>query len=102
MGGRPDCLLQVAEVLMVSSILSLVCEEDGTEVDSEEFLTALPDNTVFMGLESGQTWAPHIVRVCMLVKFTKLCHILWNVWQCMAMCLVFSYIDIMGVFQVAG
>ncbi|KAL2079517.1 hypothetical protein ACEWY4_025261 [Coilia grayii] len=52
---------KVAEVLMVSSILSLVCEEDGTEVDSEEFLTALPDNTVFMGLESGQTWAPHII-----------------------------------------
>ncbi|XP_063042308.1 cell death activator CIDE-B [Engraulis encrasicolus] len=51
---------KVAEVLMLSSLLSLVCEEDGTEVDSEEFLTALPDNTVFMGLESGQTWAPHL------------------------------------------
>ncbi len=52
------CVLQVAEVLMLSSLLSLVCEEDGTEVDSEEFLTALPDNTVFMGLDSGQTWLP--------------------------------------------
>ncbi|XP_012676125.1 cell death activator CIDE-B isoform X2 [Clupea harengus] len=49
---------KVAEVLMLSSLLSLVCEEDGTEVDSEEFLTALPDNSVFIGLEPGQTWTP--------------------------------------------
>ncbi|XP_059933056.1 cell death activator CIDE-B [Gadus macrocephalus] len=36
----------------------LVCEEDGTEVDSEEFFMALPDNTVLMTLEGGQTWKP--------------------------------------------
>lgn len=51
---------KVTKVLMLSSLFSLVCEEDGTEVDSEEFLTVLPDNTVFMALEPGQTWTPHI------------------------------------------
>ncbi|XP_048092595.1 cell death activator CIDE-B [Alosa alosa] len=51
---------KVAEVLALSSLFLLVCEEDGTEVDSEEFLTVLPDNTVFMGLEPGQTWTAHI------------------------------------------
>ncbi|XP_062372188.1 cell death activator CIDE-B [Sardina pilchardus] len=55
-----ELMEKVAEVLALSSLLALVCDEDGTEVDSEEFLTALPDNTVFMGLEPGQTWAAHI------------------------------------------
>ncbi|XP_040037126.2 lipid transferase CIDEB [Gasterosteus aculeatus] len=38
--------------------LSLACEEDGTEVDSDEFLMTLPDNTMLMALEPGQTWRP--------------------------------------------
>lgn len=38
--------------------LSLACEEDGTEVDSDEFLMTLPDNTVLMALKPGQTWKP--------------------------------------------
>lgn len=38
--------------------LSLVCEEDGTEVDSDEFLISLPDNTMLMALKPGQTWKP--------------------------------------------
>uniref|UniRef100_A0A3Q2E1Q9 Cell death inducing DFFA like effector b n=1 Tax=Cyprinodon variegatus TaxID=28743 RepID=A0A3Q2E1Q9_CYPVA len=36
----------------------LVCEDDGTEVDSDEFLMTLPDNTTLMALEPGQTWKP--------------------------------------------
>lgn len=36
--------------------LSLVCEEDGTEVESDEFLMTLPDNTMLMALEPGHTW----------------------------------------------
>ncbi|KAG7330399.1 hypothetical protein KOW79_006621 [Hemibagrus wyckioides] len=50
---------RAAQTLLISTLLSLVCEEDGTEVDSEEFLLALPDNTVLMALEPGQTWRPH-------------------------------------------
>ncbi|KAM9836576.1 lipid transferase CIDEB [Aulostomus maculatus] len=41
-----------------TSPLSLVCEEDGTEVDSDEFLMTLPDNIMLMALEPGQTWRP--------------------------------------------
>ncbi|XP_030635478.1 lipid transferase CIDEB isoform X2 [Chanos chanos] len=50
---------KVSQVLMLSSLIALVCEEDGTEVDSDDFLMTLPDNTVFMALEQGQTWRPH-------------------------------------------
>ncbi|KAF4089025.1 hypothetical protein AMELA_G00061830 [Ameiurus melas] len=50
---------RAAHTLLISTLLSLVCEEDGTEVDSDEFLMTLPDNTVLMALEPGQTWRPH-------------------------------------------
>lgn len=64
-----ECLasphLQAAHALFLSAVsLSLVCEEDGTEVDSDEFLLTLPDNTVLMALESGQTWSPAPVSAC--------------------------------------
>ena len=60
----PGRVLQVYQALLLSlSAVSmvLVCEEDGTEVDSEDFFMALPDNTVLMALESGQTWSPQPV-----------------------------------------
>ncbi|KAG7495570.1 cell death activator CIDE-B [Solea senegalensis] len=48
-----------ALLLSLSALsVSLVCEEDGTEVDSDEFLITLPDNTTLMALEPGQTWRP--------------------------------------------
>ncbi|XP_041842630.1 cell death activator CIDE-B [Melanotaenia boesemani] len=48
-----------ALLLSLSAVsLSLVCEEDGTEVDSDEFLMTIPDNTMLMALEHGQTWKP--------------------------------------------
>ncbi|XP_035375964.1 cell death activator CIDE-B isoform X3 [Electrophorus electricus] len=50
---------KAAHALLVPAPVSLVCEEDGTEVDSDEFLMALPDNTVLMGMEPGQAWRPH-------------------------------------------
>ncbi|XP_066538268.1 cell death activator CIDE-B [Hoplias malabaricus] len=50
---------KAAHALLIPTLLSLVCEEDGTEVDSDEFLMALPDNTILMALESRQTWRPH-------------------------------------------
>ncbi|XP_073331210.1 lipid transferase CIDEB [Pagrus major] len=48
-----------ALLLSLSALsLSLVCEEDGTEVDSDEFFMTLPDNTMLMALTPGQTWRP--------------------------------------------
>lgn len=52
-------VLQVCQALLLSLSavsLSLVCEEDGTEVESDQFLMTLPDNTALMALEPGQTW----------------------------------------------
>jgi len=60
-GSLEELRERVCQTLMLSlsaMCISLVCEEDGTEVDSEEFLMVLPDNTVLMALEPGQTWRP--------------------------------------------
>nr|XP_023697633.1 cell death activator CIDE-B isoform X2 [Paramormyrops kingsleyae] len=58
-GTMQELRERAAHALFLSAVsLSLVCEEDGTEVDSDEFLLTLPDNTVLMALEPGQTWSP--------------------------------------------
>ncbi|NWS19661.1 CIDEA protein, partial [Pachyramphus minor] len=41
-----------------SGKITMVLEEDGTVVDTEEFFKSLDDNTHFMVLEKGQTWTP--------------------------------------------
>ncbi|KFP59071.1 Cell death activator CIDE-A, partial [Cathartes aura] len=42
--------------LISAGIVTLVLEEDGTVVDTEEFFRSLDDNTHFMVLEKGQKW----------------------------------------------
>ncbi|GAB0182755.1 cell death activator CIDE-A [Grus japonensis] len=42
--------------LISAGIITLVLEEDGTVVDTEEFFRSLDDNTHFMVLEKGQKW----------------------------------------------
>lgn len=37
---------------------SLVLEEDGTVVETEEYFQALARDTVFMVLQKGQKWKP--------------------------------------------
>uniref|UniRef100_G3Q650 Cell death inducing DFFA like effector b n=1 Tax=Gasterosteus aculeatus aculeatus TaxID=481459 RepID=G3Q650_GASAC len=60
--GTLEELKERALLLPLSATsLSLACEEDGTEVDSDEFLMTLPDNTMLMALEPGQTWRPQPV-----------------------------------------
>ncbi|TRY57457.1 hypothetical protein DNTS_014211 [Danionella cerebrum] len=61
-GTLEELKKKAAQALSISTLLTLVCEEDGTELDSDEFLIALPDNTVFMCLKPGETWKPHPLR----------------------------------------
>uniref|UniRef100_A0A8C7XBN5 Cell death inducing DFFA like effector b n=1 Tax=Oryzias sinensis TaxID=183150 RepID=A0A8C7XBN5_9TELE len=59
--GNHVVIDQACQALLMSlSALSLclVCEEDGTEVDSDEFLMTLPDNIMLMALRPGQAWSP--------------------------------------------
>lgn len=42
---------------MLSGVLTLVLEEDGTAVESEDFFQLLEDDTSLMVLESGQSWS---------------------------------------------
>ncbi|XP_003205001.2 cell death activator CIDE-A [Meleagris gallopavo] len=42
--------------LIAAGTITLVLEEDGTVVDTEEFFQSLDDNTHFMVLEKGQKW----------------------------------------------
>ncbi|KAM8731804.1 cell death activator CIDE-A [Acanthopagrus latus] len=52
-----ELLQQAAKVFMLSChFLTLVLEEDGTVVDSEEFFQSLPCNTALMVLEKGEMW----------------------------------------------
>ncbi|XP_066578993.1 lipid transferase CIDEB [Amia ocellicauda] len=49
----------LALCLCVSAVLSVVCEEDGTGVDCDDFLFSLSDGTTLMVLEPGQNWTPN-------------------------------------------
>ncbi|CAM4506160.1 lipid transferase CIDEA [Lepidochelys kempii] len=43
-------------LLITAGLITLVLEEDGTIVDTEEFFQSLGDNTHFLLLEKGQKW----------------------------------------------
>ncbi|KAH0617826.1 hypothetical protein JD844_016452 [Phrynosoma platyrhinos] len=45
-------------LMITAGLITLVLEEDGTVVDTEDFFQSLPDNTHFMVLEKGQKWKP--------------------------------------------
>ncbi|XP_040921701.1 cell death activator CIDE-A [Toxotes jaculatrix] len=52
-----ELLEQAARVFVLSChFLTLVLEEDGTVVDSEDFFQSLPNNTPLMVLEKGEMW----------------------------------------------
>uniref|UniRef100_A0A8C6WV77 Cell death inducing DFFA like effector c n=1 Tax=Neogobius melanostomus TaxID=47308 RepID=A0A8C6WV77_9GOBI len=40
------------------TVLVLVLEEDGTEIDSEDFFQTVPENSVLMVLDKGEKWTP--------------------------------------------
>ncbi|KAI5172132.1 Cell Death Activator Cide-A [Manis pentadactyla] len=52
-----ELLSKTLDALVIThGLITLVLEEDGTVVDSEEFFQTLADNTHFMILEKGQKW----------------------------------------------
>lgn len=46
--------------MLLRGVLTLVLEEDGTAVDSEDFFQLLEDDTCLMALEQGQSWSPKV------------------------------------------
>lgn len=44
--------------MITAGLISLVLEEDGTVVDTEDFFQSLGNNTHFMLLKRGQQWTP--------------------------------------------
>ena len=59
---RQELLDKATEALLLSGMLTLVLEEDGTAVESEDFFQLLEDDTCLMVLECGQSWSPSRVR----------------------------------------
>lgn len=51
-----DLLDKVQESLHTTSSVSLLLEEDGTFIESEEFFQTVLDHTLFMVIEKGQKW----------------------------------------------
>lgn len=56
-----DLRHKVKASLKVHDEMVLVLEEDGTEVDSEDFFQTLSENSVLMVLDKGQKWTPLLV-----------------------------------------
>lgn len=55
---RQELLDKALETLLLRGEPTLVLEEDGTAVESEDFFQLLEDDSCLMVLESGQSWSP--------------------------------------------
>lgn len=64
-----DLLHKVKDSLNVTNETVLVLEEDGTEIDTEDFFQTLPENSVLMVLDKGEKWTPLTTRPS--VQLTK-------------------------------
>ncbi|KAM5148705.1 lipid transferase CIDEC isoform 1-T2 [Mantella aurantiaca] len=53
-----DLLNKAQDALLMSDAITLVLDEDGTGVDTEDFFQSLDSGAVFMALAKGQTWKP--------------------------------------------
>ncbi|XP_034285319.1 lipid transferase CIDEA [Pantherophis guttatus] len=54
-----ELINKTLDALMITAgLITLVLEEDGTVVDTEDFFQSLGDNTQLMLLEKGQKWKP--------------------------------------------
>ncbi|XP_060677348.1 lipid transferase CIDEB-like [Hemiscyllium ocellatum] len=55
-GTLRELIDKALDVLLMAGAVSVVLDEDGTAVDSEEFFQHLDDDTAFMVLQKGQRW----------------------------------------------
>ncbi|XP_056380693.1 lipid transferase CIDEC isoform X2 [Hyla sarda] len=53
-----DLLNKTQDGLLMGEAITLVLEEDGTGVDTEDFFQSLDSGAVFMALGKGQKWKP--------------------------------------------
>ncbi|XP_077132466.1 lipid transferase CIDEC isoform X2 [Ranitomeya variabilis] len=51
-----DLLNKIQDAMLMDEAVTLVLEEDGTGVDTEDFFQSLESGVVFMALVKGQTW----------------------------------------------
>ncbi|KAL4623437.1 cell death activator CIDE-A-like [Arapaima gigas] len=66
-----DLMCKAKETLLLGcSFMTVVLEEDGTVVDSEDFFRSLPNNTQLMVLEKGQEWTHSQMKKKEVVKLT--------------------------------
>ncbi|XP_053109187.1 cell death activator CIDE-A-like isoform X2 [Hemicordylus capensis] len=54
-----ELISKTLDALMITAgLITLVLEEDGTVVDTEDYFQSLEENTCFMVLKKGQKWKP--------------------------------------------
>ncbi|XP_025027348.1 cell death activator CIDE-3 isoform X2 [Python bivittatus] len=53
-----DLLEKVRSALLLVGTITVVLDEDGTSIESEEFFQTLEEGTVLLVLTEGQTWRP--------------------------------------------
>uniref|UniRef100_A0A8C5WVG9 Cell death inducing DFFA like effector b n=1 Tax=Laticauda laticaudata TaxID=8630 RepID=A0A8C5WVG9_LATLA len=72
----------LSKTLLLSGLVFLVLEEDGTLVEMEEFFQILEDNTALMVLQKGQKWT-HSKKYLPLprIKLTDIARITFDVYK---------------------
>ncbi|XP_058876583.1 cell death activator CIDE-B [Acipenser ruthenus] len=55
-GTLQELIDKAMDALLLSSLVSVVLDSDGTEVDSDEFFQLLDDDSTFMMLQPGENW----------------------------------------------
>ncbi|XP_021482883.1 lipid transferase CIDEA [Meriones unguiculatus] len=79
-----ELISKTLNVLAITAgLVTLVLEEDGTVVDTEEFFQTLRDNTHFMILERGQKWTPgsKYVPVCKQPKKSGIARVTFDLYR---------------------
>ncbi|XP_062933541.1 lipid transferase CIDEA [Cynocephalus volans] len=79
-----ELLSKTLDALVITAgLVTLVLEEDGTVVDTEEFFQTLGDNTHFMILEEGQKWTPgsNYVPACQQPKKSGIAKVTFDLYK---------------------